>query len=292
MEFISEPKSRDIQRTRIVYASGDVETVRAAWCGFELDWAWGHGASQDFSTPRYGLNITFLGQEASRSRVGEGGTIERPLAPADVTLNLGDPLVWVENHAPFEGLNIGLSPGALERFGAMNGLVVPELRPALFENDARLRHIARIITDELRTGTGGPLFREALMNLLLAHLIQRYGVSPGPAERGRLSGEQLRVVLDHVDDRLASTLSLDELAKLAGMSTFHFARQFKRATGLPPHRYVTLRRIKRAQMLLADRKLSIAQIAFAVGYSNARHFSDQFRRAVGRTPAMFRAERA
>jgi AraC family transcriptional regulator len=79
------------------------------------------------------------------------------------------------------------------------------------------------------------------------------------------------------------------MAAVARLSPYHFARQFKRATGLPPHQYVIARRVERAKQLLhAGDDLSLAQVAARAGFSNQSHFSLHFKRLVGVTPRRFR----
>jgi AraC family transcriptional regulator len=82
-------------------------------------------------------------------------------------------------------------------------------------------------------------------------------------------------------------MSLQEIADAAGVSAFHFARGFKRATGLPPHRYLTQQRLLRARALLHDPSLSIGEVAQAVGFTHS-HFSALFTRHLGMTPTKFR----
>src|SRR5262249_29384347 len=79
------------------------------------------------------------------------------------------------------------------------------------------------------------------------------------------------------------------LAAVAYLSPYHFARQFKAATGLPPHRYVIARRVERAQQLLQDGgDLSLAEIAARTGFSDQSQLARHFKRLVGVTPGQFR----
>jgi AraC-like DNA-binding protein len=83
--------------------------------------------------------------------------------------------------------------------------------------------------------------------------------------------------------------TLEQLAAVARLSPYHFARQFRRATGLPPHQYVIARRVERAKGLLqAGTDLSLAQVAAHAGFSDQSHFCQHFRRIVGVTPGQFR----
>jgi AraC family transcriptional regulator len=89
-------------------------------------------------------------------------------------------------------------------------------------------------------------------------------------------------------EHAAEDLALDELAALANLSAKHFARAFRRSTGMPPHRWLIERRIDRAKALLSTGDLSLAEIALACGFADQSHFTAMFRKAVGATPGSFR----
>lgn len=112
---------------------------------------------------------------------------------------------------------------------------------------------------------------------------------PGDAGAGGgLPGARLRRVTDYIDANLPGSLSLDELSALAHMSRFHFARLFKKSTGVSPHRFVVRRRIDRAQALVEARTLSISAIAASVGFHSLSHFSKTFHRLTGCAPTVYR----
>ena len=88
---------------------------------------------------------------------------------------------------------------------------------------------------------------------------------------------------------LDAGLTLEQMAAAAHLSVYHFARQFKAATGLPPHQYVILRRVERARQLLqAGTDLSLAEVALHAGFSDQSQLSHHFKRLVGVTPRRFR----
>jgi AraC family transcriptional regulator len=87
---------------------------------------------------------------------------------------------------------------------------------------------------------------------------------------------------------MAAAVSLDDLAKAAGMSLFHFARSFKQATGETPHRFVTRLRLERAKRLLRESDKDLLQIARSIGFSSSTHLATVFARHVGTTPRAFR----
>ena len=105
---------------------------------------------------------------------------------------------------------------------------------------------------------------------------------------GGLTSAKLRRVRDRIDTSLEEPPALATLAAEAGLSLFHFAREFRRSTGLPPHRYILKRQLDRATMLLADRHVAIADIAAASGFAHASHLARHLRRRTGLSPDAFR----
>lgn len=110
----------------------------------------------------------------------------------------------------------------------------------------------------------------------------------GLVARGGLSPHALRQAIERIEAGLDGPLGLDELAQAAGLSTFHFARMFRRSTGRTPQGFVLHRRIERARLLLAERDLSLAEIALACGFSGQSHFTARFRAMTGLTPGQYR----
>src|SRR5262249_22072304 len=109
---------------------------------------------------------------------------------------------------------------------------------------------------------------------------------------GGLPESKLRRVTAYIESNLHRELPLAELASVANMSPYHFARLFKRATGVSPHRFVVHRRIDAAIVLLAESRSPIGSIARAVGFRTASHFTTTVRRITGLTPRAYRAGRA
>jgi AraC family transcriptional regulator len=163
----------------------------------------------------------------------------------------------------------------------LDGLNVPELRSWMLAVDAELKS----------GGVGGSLMAESLSNVLAVHLIRHTtGANRLPASAdGELSRRKLRTVVEYIMENLEGSPTLEQMAAVIHLSPYHFARQFKTATGLPPHQYVIARRVERAQHLLrADVELGLAEVALRVGFSDQSRFSLHFKRIVGVTPRQFR----
>ncbi|SAK61638.1 helix-turn-helix transcriptional regulator [Caballeronia ptereochthonis] len=95
---------------------------------------------------------------------------------------------------------------------------------------------------------------------------------------------------DRMDAASHEAWPVMRLAGVSGVSEAHFARSFKRAFGIPPHRYLLTRRIEQAMTLLRDTDLSITEIAFATGWESLGTFGRIFRDITGRSPGAMRSE--
>ncbi len=99
---------------------------------------------------------------------------------------------------------------------------------------------------------------------------------------------QLRRARDHMDRYYAEPLDLGQLAAVAGVSKYYFARSFEAAYGESPIRYLSRRRIERAQDLLRSANLTITEICMLVGFASLGSFSARFTQLVGETPTSYR----
>jgi AraC family transcriptional regulator len=163
----------------------------------------------------------------------------------------------------------------------LDGLDLPQLRATMWAVDAELT----------AGGAGGRLAAESLAHLLAVHLI-RHVLAPRQSTRrryGTLPLAKLRAVVAYVEEHLDAGPSLEQMAAVARLSPYYFVRQFKRATGLPPHQYVIARRVERAKQLLqTGGDFSLAEVAARVGFSDQSQFCQHFKRLVGVTPGQFR----
>jgi transcriptional regulator GlxA family with amidase domain len=94
---------------------------------------------------------------------------------------------------------------------------------------------------------------------------------------------------DRMDAASHEEWPVSRLARVSGVSEAHFARAFKQAFGVPPHRYLLTRRLERATALLRDTDLSITEIAFQTGWNSLGTFGRTFRDVTGMNPGELRA---
>jgi AraC-like DNA-binding protein len=109
-----------------------------------------------------------------------------------------------------------------------------------------------------------------------------------PSSGGGLQRYKLRRIMAYVDARIGGPISLDDLANVAGVSRFHFHRQFRKSVGVTPHEYVLRARIERAKGLLTASDLTVGEVSGAVGFADQSHFSNIFRKLTAMTPRSFR----
>jgi len=120
-------------------------------------------------------------------------------------------------------------------------------------------------------------------------IVKLPGTLQVPSSRGTgLPRYKLRRVTEYIDSRIGGPISLDDLAEVAGVSRFHFHRQFRKSLGVTPHEYVLRARIERAKGLLTGSDLTVGEVSGAVGFADQSHFSNIFRKLTAMTPRSFR----
>jgi AraC family transcriptional regulator len=155
--------------------------------------------------------------------------------------------------------------------------------------------VLSILSEMTNETTAGRMYVEAASLMLAARIIHGYcdsgscTLTAPPAHR--LDHVRLRRVLDYISAHVADEITLAELARVTCLSTFHFARRFTLAIGVPPHRYISRMRLENAMAEIAAGRLPLAQIALNARFSSQASFTRAFRRATGMTPAEYRLHR-
>ena len=254
-------------------------------------------ASGEFSAsqvPRHGLVLTIRPAEKLDVQYAGMKVKKPPVAGSINVVPAGSSVQW-EREGSMDLLFIYLEPNLVARVAAesfeldssrtvlppLSGLNVPVLRSAMLAMDA-----------ELRAGAvGDSLLAESFANVLAVHLIRHItGRRKLKASAdGALPRPKLRLVVEYIRENLEGNRTLEQMAAVVHLSPYHFARQFKAATGLAPHQYVIARRVERAQEFLrTDREVGMAEVAFRSGFASQSHFCLHFKRIVGLTPRQFR----
>jgi len=127
-----------------------------------------------------------------------------------------------------------------------------------------------------------------LVNALTAHVAR----SPGPAAaaipNSFSSAYRLHHLMAVIRDQPEGDHTLEEMAAIAGLTTSHFCRVFKKATGSTPHQYVLKTRLDRSRHMLSHSDLPLAHIAEFLGFKSQSHFTRAFRQHVGENPSDYR----
>ena len=165
--------------------------------------------------------------------------------------------------------------------------------PEPITNDTELNQLIRTFHSEVAAAKPGrEIIMRALIEQLLVQLLRQHSIARRSDElefsRVGLIDRRIRRSVELMHSQLDQDLSLRDLAAASYLSPFHFARLFKKITGVTPHSYLAAIRTRKAQLLLAEPDLSINSIAARVGYLSSSHFTKAFRAATGTTPREFR----
>ena len=127
------------------------------------------------------------------------------------------------------------------------------------------------------------------------HTYPRFGLlanlrdpAPPVRARGGLPPGAMRRLHEYMETHISENIELPMLATVADLSVYHFAREFKRSTGVTPHHYLVSKRVERAKDMLARTDYSLTEIALATGFSDQSHLARHFRQMIGATPGQFR----
>jgi AraC family transcriptional regulator len=198
--------------------------------------------------------------------------------------------------AKLQVLHLYVPGGVFARLmGDYNLPAVPgrSIRYACGVQDELINQIGLSVLSEMTCPTtAGRMLVETSSLLLAARLAHSHFetglIRPPLPSRHRLDDGRLRRVLAYVEEHLAEDIAVADLANVACLSIFHFTRAFAATMGVPPHRYVSQRRLEGAKAMIATGRASLGEIAFDCRFSSQSSFTRAFRRATGVTPAEYR----
>jgi AraC family transcriptional regulator len=295
--------NQSMQRRAAEPGGDTVEAVLTGACRVSREWR-GLRAEYAWLPPFRGASITKPNRIEVVFSAHEDVVIEQEAVTYDVRVPPGG--MYIVGERPTTLLHVAAYSDTLEMY--------PD--PAILRDVARDRGAQSFELEPTLSGQRSPTFardpavlgiahvlRRACMNrrtisdveaTVLAHVLaqrlvtlQHGGPRRAPAPR-RLSRGTMDAVADVIEGGLARRLTLEELATVAGLSPFHFARCFKATTGLAPHQYVLARRIELAKRLLMTTKKPVHEVAWSIGFENISHFRRQFAAQVGVVPGVLR----
>jgi AraC family transcriptional regulator len=201
----------------------------------------------------------------------------------------------VRHHEPNEAFSCCLSPHRLRSLAEQewdsNGQAIEIVGG--YHRDAELWSLGQRLAARLSSPIpGSRLFAETLVTQIAIRLLWNYSSLSRQTQppQDKLADPRLRRVIEYLHGSFGEEISLEQLARVAGLSPNYFLHAFKQTTGQTPHRYLTELRVAKARELLADPHRSIVEISLDVGFSSQSHLTTVFRRFMKTTPAAYREE--
>jgi AraC family transcriptional regulator len=261
----------------------EVMTARIAGDGFEVDGLRSHTLAINVGRP-------FVLEARIDGRRSDGAMPERAMK----IVAAGPRSVWRWNGgAPIDMLHVSIDDVVLRTFAAELGLAQPELGTRVGFEDPVLLRSALALEGALGEPATRSLAADGLRIDLITRLLDAHSSLPrgaaGRLPRTRLGTRTLRLLDEYVHAHLDSDIHIGDLAALAGMSRFHFARVFRASVGQPPHRYVLERRLARARELIRSSDAPLRDVAAMTGFADQSHLTRSFKRSFGITPGALRA---
>ncbi len=151
--------------------------------------------------------------------------------------------------------------------------------------DPELASQLRLVFETLEK-SDNRLLRETLVYGTLIKLASKHSTHRAPLKESTKAQRQLQLVKEFLEDFPQTDVSLEELAKLAGLSPFHLLREFQKQFGFPPHAYQIQQRLRMAKKLLKQ-GLRISDVAQECGFHDQSHLHRHFKKAMGVTPGQY-----
>lgn len=238
--------------------------------------------------------ICYCPSGSARLVQGRDGMVHESLISAGVSMLMpaGCDSLWEGSASATARLRIptALIESAGEQIGRCSTSQI-EIRNVFETRDPIIEHVAQILIGELgrKPHPAQTLIIDQMSFALAAHLLRSYNVFEPVVSRAlpALSRVEVARLSEYIEDNLDRPIGLAELAGIVNVSRFHFARLFKRSTGMTAISFVEQCRIRRAQSLIKETAIPLAEIALMTGFADQSHFTRRFHRQVGCTPAAF-----
>jgi len=280
-DSISGKRINGLQEAKIEFSSKNL-----GWEGLIVEKGAQHSwETDDFYIPGHYIAINLSNKPLSFERKTQYGFKREVMPPGSIWLN---PAKNTFTHRVKEVCNYGAVVLDSEKLEHLAGISKTELRLYYGLQDPQLEYLVRnLLLEAQNRGVNGRIFRDSLTAALSVHLASHFSAAGDRQHRirGGIPYRKLRSLIDFVETYIADDIRLEDMAALVNLSPYHFAREFKRTTGITPHRYIINRRLERAREWLAQGKHSITEIANEFGFADQSHLTRLFKRQFGLTPA-------
>ncbi|WP_299328870.1 AraC family transcriptional regulator [Parasphingopyxis sp.] len=197
-------------------------------------------------------------------------------------------------HVTSKVIVITILPNELERFAERElGMLLTDrqLKDLPQFEDADITAAAELLLDALQSRElGSEVMYESLARVFTVKLLQRYGEEAAEdiAFSKAFTARHYKRVLDFIADNYGRSITIEDMAREAGLSESHFSRLFKRTIGDSPYQFLMRYRVERAEEMVADTARPLSEIALACGFSDQAHFTRLFKQFTGETPSQRR----
>lgn len=232
------------------------------------------------------------GPTRGEHRLEHGTVVPFTKKPKTITIVPAGPAPRVSLFTPADFIYCAMDRdfiGSIAREMDRNCSTIPSFRSGV--HNASIEAILQLLTEELQTGApSGALYVDSLVHALGVRFMLADDVA-GAVSVATTSGLPPHILIrvkDRIEAELGHALTLEALSQESGYSKSHFLRMFQSAVGQTPHQYVLGRRLHRAQQLLKQERLTIAEVALSCGFSSQAHMTDAFRKQLQTTPGEYR----
>lgn len=200
-------------------------------------------------------------------------------------------------HDPLDSVNYFLARQTLDAIADdadVSRIADLKFTPGMGVTDPVVANLTRLLMPAFDApGQISPLFADYISLALGSHVAQTYGGMKNTIalRQGGLAPWQERRAKELISENLEGNLSTADLARECSLSSGHFARAFRHSTGVSPHQWLVRCRIDKAEGLLRDGRLSLAEIASACGFADQSHFTKAYARLRGISPGAWRRQR-
>jgi AraC family transcriptional regulator len=274
-------------------------SVAAGWQSLLLQVVEAPGCVESFqsvATPDHLIVLVLRGTyeiESVSSRSSGSATYRRGRGGMTAPMNTSH-LRWRSEHKSLQTLHLYIPHSYFQEaqeeerrpFSGVSG----GLPDGLGFDDPLIFAVGMSLMEQAKLGAPD-FYAEGAARFLAAHLVRPVGQDQNDSAQPHIHDARLRRVLEYIEHHFADQLSLEDLAREAAISTFHFARLFRAKVGRSPARYIVEKRLLHARSLLLETDKPIGEVLLECGYSHQSHFAAAFAKRFGVTPLTFRLTR-